>query len=184
MFPPYKPRTHRVLNELYGLVFYVAERRSVQIADKVRRNTEDAAYFVDLVLARFEKLCVFGRNAYRVVFHPFFEYRHLMAVPRPLIYLVPRLSQFLWVFQNAGMFENTARSRSVAKELCAVLLGGERQSDSLTCLRNRAQSEYPVDRQTFDVEHLIGRIYECLILYIVGVCVLYPSRLAVALDRH
>ena len=112
-----------MLYELYGLVFNVGESRSFEVSDKVRRNSENTADFVDLIFPRFEELCIFRCDADGVVFHTLFEYRNLMAVSRSLIDPVPRLSELFGVFENAGVFKDTAGSCTVAEELCTVFLG-------------------------------------------------------------
>ena len=56
----------------------------IQVPDKVRRHSEDTAYLVQLVLAGFKELRVFGRNPNRMVFHPLFEDK-----PTLWLFLVP-----------------------------------------------------------------------------------------------
>ena len=173
-----------MLYELYGLMFNVAECGSFKVSDKVRRDSEDSADFVNLIFPRFEELCVFGCDAYGVVFHALFKHRYLMAVSCSLIDSVPRFSEFFRVFEDAGVFEDTSRSCTIAEEFRTVFLGRKCQAYSFSHLCNGTDALDSVIGQPLEVEDLTWLIHVSFVCHIVRVCVLdFPGQ-SVSLDRH
>ena len=165
-------------------MFYVGKGCPFKVTDKVRRNTEDTAYLVHLVLSRFQELRVFGCDAYGMILHSFFKHRYLMAVSCPLIHLIPRLSEFFGIFERAGVFQHTARSCSIAKELRSILFRCQGESNRLSCLRYGAQAFHSVYGHCFDVEDLVWAIDIGFAGYFVRIGVLNLARGAVAFHHH
>ena len=165
-------------------MFYVGKCCPFKVTDKVRRDTEDTAYLVHLVFSRFQELRVFGCDTYGMVLHSLFKHRHLMAVSRSLIHLIPRLSEFFGVFERAGVFQHTARSCSVAEELRPILFRCQGESDRFSCLRYGAQAFHSVYGHRFDVEDLVWSVDIGLVGYIVRIGVLNLACSAVAFHYH
>ncbi len=55
LLPPYKPRLQGVFHKFQRLLLNIRKARFLQIADRVRRDTENSSNFIDMEFPRFEK---------------------------------------------------------------------------------------------------------------------------------
>ena len=115
----------------------VAEGCSVQIADHVRRHTEDAADLTDLKLSGLQKLGFVVRQAQRNEGHPFLQDSNTAGVGGASVGSVPAGSECSRIFHRVRMRQDTAGACTVGEELASVLLSGDTQTDSGLFKRNR-----------------------------------------------
>ena len=123
----------------------------------MRRHTEDPRDLIDLELPCFQKLRLFRGNGDRRIFHPLFEYGHLICVMAAAEGGLPALPHPGRVLNRAGMFQHTARLRAVGEELRPVFLAGYCHADGVLCHGDGRIPHQTVKAKAGDVQHLRGR---------------------------
>ncbi len=79
LIPTDAPGVEGVFHKLKRLLLNIRKTRLFQIADHVRRDTENSSNFIDLEFACFQELRLFGRNTDGRVLHPPLQNGHLDA---------------------------------------------------------------------------------------------------------
>src|SRR4030095_14909078 len=82
LLPAHEPGPERVFDELQTLLFNVSESRPLEIADQMRRYSENPADLIDLKFAALDELRVIGLQSRGRKLHPFFEDGDFMPCAR------------------------------------------------------------------------------------------------------
>lgn len=154
LFDADQPRADRMDSEVDGLVLDIAEGCSVQIADHVRRHTEDAADFGHLKLSGLQKLGFVVRQTQRNKGHAFFQHSNTAGVGGTSVGSVPAGPECSGVFHRVWMRQDAAGACAVGKELASVLLSGDTQTDSRLFKGNGTVAHDAVKAESGNVEHI------------------------------
>src|SRR4030095_10425110 len=91
LLPAHEPGPERIFDEFERLLFDVSESRPLEIADQMRRYSENPADFIDLEFAALDELGVIGLECLRLEFHAFFEDGDFMPRARRAMRCAPSI---------------------------------------------------------------------------------------------
>ena len=154
LLPADDPWVKGVFHKLQGLLLNIGKARLFQITDHVWRYSENSSNFIDLELACFEELCLFGRYPYWRIFHTFLKHCDFICVSAATEGGLPAFPHTLRVFDRAGVFQHTARRSTVGKEFCSVLFAGNRHADSVLRHSDGTVADQTVKTQAGNVQHI------------------------------
>ena len=131
------------------------------------RHSENSSDLIDLKFSCFEELRLLRRDADGRVFHAFFQHGDLIGIAAAAEGGLPALPHPLRVFDRAGVFQHTARSGTVGKELCSVLLTGDCHADGVLRHSDGTVAHQTIKAQAGDVKNIrrLKRYGEFLIFY-------------------
>jgi hypothetical protein len=132
LFPAGDPRVERVFHELQRLLFDVAERAFLKVADHVRRDAENPRYLVNLEFALVSRNCACsGEMEIGVYFMPSSRTATLLEFAGAAEGCEFQLSLTRsGSFTTPGCSKDSAGRRTVCEELRTVFLAGDRHADA------------------------------------------------------
>ena len=135
-----------------------------KVLHHVGRHPEDAADFLHAELSRGEELAVLGRQGDGLVGHALLQHSHLVGIVRAAVHSRPVVTDLAGVFQDTGMFQNTAGLCAVLEEGRAVLLHCQRGAEGVLHHGNGRKAHQTIEAQTRHMEYLIRPEVDVLVL--------------------
>ena len=122
----------------------------------MRRHSENTGNFIYLKLTCFQKLRLFRRYGHLMEFKTFLQNRYFVCICASKLRL-PAFSEPVGLFRldDTGVFQHTARVRTVGKKRSAVILGCKGKSHGVLCHRNRRVTYKAVKAQAGDMQDVV-----------------------------
>ena len=121
----------------------------------MRWHTEDPCNLIDLELPCLQELSLLRTDTDRRVLHALFQNGNLICIAASSEGRLPAFPHLARILNSPRMLQHTGRSRTVRKELAAILFGSDCQPYRILGHSDRTVSNQTVKSKTRNVQHIV-----------------------------